>query len=68
MKNLFSVEGRVVVMTGACGILGSTIVRHFAEEGAKVVMLDLERTRPLAEEIIGEVKASGGEITFSQQT
>ena len=41
MKNLFSVEGRVVVMTGACGILGSTIVGHFAEQGAKVVMLDL---------------------------
>lgn len=64
MKNLFSVEGRVVVMTGACGILGSTIVRHFADEGAKVVMLDLERTRPLAEAIISEVRATGGEITF----
>lgn len=64
MKNLFSVEGRVVVMTGACGILGSTIVRHFADEGAKVVMLDLERTRPIAEDIIAEVKKSGGEITF----
>ena len=37
MKNLFSVEGKVVVMTGACGILGSTIVKHFAEQGAKVV-------------------------------
>lgn len=25
-KNLFDVKGKVVVMTGACGVLGSTIV------------------------------------------
>lgn len=64
MKNLFSVEGKVVVMTGACGILGSTIVKHFAEQGAKVVMLDLERTREIAEELIAEIKAEGGEACF----
>ena len=64
MKNLFSVEGKVVVMTGACGILGSTIVKHFAEQGAKVVMLDLERTRGIAEGLIAEIKAEGGEACF----
>lgn len=64
MKNLFSVEGKVVVMTGACGILGSTIVKHFAEQGAKVVMLDLERTREIAEGLISEIKAEGGEACF----
>ena len=64
MKNLFSVEGKVVVMTGACGILGSTIVKHFAEQGAKVVMLDLERTREIAEGIIAEITAEGGEACF----
>ncbi|MBQ2797048.1 MAG: SDR family oxidoreductase [Tidjanibacter sp.] len=64
MKNLFSVEGKVVVMTGACGILGSTIVKHFAEQGAKVVMLDLERTREIAEVLIAEIKAEGGEACF----
>lgn len=64
MKNLFSVEGRVVVMTGACGVLGSTIVGHFAEQGAKVVMLDLERTRPIAEELIANIEAAGGEACF----
>ena len=37
MKNLFSVENKVVVMTGACGVLGATIVKHFAEQGSKVV-------------------------------
>ncbi|MBP3383731.1 MAG: SDR family oxidoreductase [Tidjanibacter sp.] len=64
MKNLFSVEGKVVVMTGACGILGSTIVKHFAEQGAKVVMLDLERTREIAEKLIAEIEAEGGEACF----
>lgn len=64
MKNLFSVEGKVVVMTGACGILGSTIVKHFAEQGAKVVLLDLERTREIAEGLIAEIKAEGGEACF----
>ncbi len=64
MKNIFSVEGRVVVMTGACGVLGSTIVKHFAEQGAKVVMLDLERTAEIANGIIEEIKAEGGEACF----
>ena len=26
MKNLFDVTGKVVVMTGACGVLGASIV------------------------------------------
>lgn len=64
MRNLFSVEGKVVVMTGACGILGSTIVKHFAEQGSKVVLLDLERTREVAEQLIAEIKAEGGEACF----
>ena len=64
MRNLFSVEGKVVVMTGACGILGATIVKHFAEQGAKVVLLDLERTREVAEGLIAEIKAEGGEACF----
>ena len=33
----------------AGGILGATIGQHFAEQGAKVVLLDLERTREVAE-------------------
>ena len=64
MKNLFSVEGKVVVMTGACGILGATIVKHFAEQGAKVVLLDLERTTEIAHGLIAEIEAAGGEACF----
>ena len=43
MKDLFDIKGRVVVMTGACGVLGETIVKYFAAQGAKVVLMDLAR-------------------------
>lgn len=64
MKNLFDVTGRVVVMTGACGVLGTTIVKYFAAQGAKVVLLDLERASELGEKIVEEIKADGGEACF----
>lgn len=64
MKNLFDINGKIVVMTGACGILGTTIVKYFAGQGAKVVLLDLERASSVADGIISEITASGGEAVF----
>lgn len=64
MENLFDISGKVVVMTGACGILGTTIVKYFAAQGAKVVILDLERTSELAASIISDIEAAGGEAVF----
>ena len=64
MKNLFDVTGKVVVMTGACGVLGASIVKYFAAQGAKVVLLDLERAAQLGENIVAEIKADGGEACF----
>ena len=34
-ENLFDIKDKVVVMTGACGVLGGTIVKYFASQGAK---------------------------------
>lgn len=62
MANLFSVKDRVVVITGAAGILGNSMVKHFAEEGAKVVILD--RNAEAGEKLVAEVKAAGGEAMF----
>ena len=62
MKDLFSVDGKVVVITGAAGILGTSMVKHFAEQGAKVVVLD--RVQELGEKLVAEVKADGGEAMF----
>lgn len=64
MDNLFDVNGRVVVMTGACGVLGESIVKYFAVQGAKVVMLDLESAAETGKRIVKEIKAKGGEAIF----
>lgn len=39
MNALFSIEGKVAVITGAAGVLGGSIARHFAAEGAFVAAL-----------------------------
>ena len=64
MENLFDIEGKVVVMTGACGVLGATIVKYFAAQGAKVALLDLDRAAEKGEAIVAEIKADGGEACF----
>ena len=63
-RNFFDISGKVAVMTGACGILGTTIVKYFAAQGAKVVLLDLDRAAGLGEKIVSEIKADGGEACF----
>lgn len=62
MNELFSVRERVVVITGATGVLGRCMVRHFAREGAKVVVLGRERS--VGEKLVGEVRRSGGDAIF----
>lgn len=64
MENLFNLSGKVVVMTGACGILGTSIAKYFAEQGCKVVLLDLDRARETGEGVVAEIAAKGGEAMF----
>ena len=54
-QNLFDIKGKVVVMTGACGVLGSTIVKYFAAQGCKVVLLDLDRASAIGEALVEEI-------------
>lgn len=63
-----SVDGRVVVVTGAARGLGRAHALAFAAEGAKVVVNDLgvERdgspgTSDAANEVVEEIRAAGGE-------
>lgn len=39
MNELFSVAGKVAVISGAAGVLGGSLARHFASQGADVVAL-----------------------------
>jgi Dehydrogenases with different specificities (related to short-chain alcohol dehydrogenases) len=60
--NLFSIDGKVVVITGGCGVLGSDMAQYLATQGAKIVILDRvqEKGNALAEKI----KSGGGEAIF----
>ena len=62
MANLFSVKDKVVVMTGAAGILGRTISSYLAGEGAKMVILD--RNEEAGNELVNNIKAAGNEAIF----
>lgn len=62
MKNLFDVSGKVVVITGAAGVLGQSMVRHFAEQGSKVAILD--RNEESGRALEADVRKAGGEVRF----
>lgn len=64
MNHLFSVKDLVVVITGAYGVLGTAISKHFAREGAKVVLLG--RSAEQGERLLAEIQADGGEVLFLQ--
>lgn len=60
MKNkLFSVEEKVVVLTGGCGVLGTDIALYLAAEGAKIVILD--RIEDKIKELVDKIKSAGGD-------
>ena len=62
MNDLFSVDGKVVVITGGTGVLGSCIGKYLATQGAKVVLMG--RRRDEGEKIVEEITAAGGEAMF----
>ena len=64
MKNLFCVKDKVIVITGATGVLGTPMVLHFAEQGAKVA--NIARRKEAGEELEKRVKKAGGEACFLQ--
>ena len=39
MNKLFDITGNVTVITGGTGVLGRTIAKYLALEGAKVIIL-----------------------------
>ena len=60
--NLFSVEKKVVIITGGCGVLGSCIASYLAEEGANVVILDRDKAKGI--DLAASIKEKGNECIF----
>ncbi|MCG8673503.1 MAG: SDR family oxidoreductase [Pseudomonadales bacterium] len=52
-------QDRVVIITGAGGGLGAAYAKVFAQEGAKVVVNDINQEA--AQSVVDEIKANGGE-------
>lgn len=59
MENMFSLKGKVIIVTGGTGILGHAFVLALAAAGATVGVLG--RNQAKAEERVKEITDAGGE-------
>lgn len=62
MNNLFDIKDNVVVITGGTGVLGRTIAKYLALEGAKVIILG--RKEEVGNAIAQDIVAAGGSCEF----
>ena len=60
MNELFSIAGKVAVITGAGGVLGGNIAQHFVQQGAKVVAIDIRQEQ--LDNRIEELKQYGQDV------
>ena len=61
-KNIFDIEGKVILITGGYGILGSQMAEYLASQGAKIVVLG--RSKEKGEALVNKIKAEGNEAVF----
>ena len=61
-NELFNVKDKVVVITGATGVLCRGISKYLAEQGA--VIIALGRKEEVGNALVEEIKAQGGEALF----
>lgn len=64
MYELFNIEGKVIVITGGTGVLGTSMVEYLAQHGAKVAVL--ARNEEKGKALIERVKSKGGDAMFFQ--
>lgn len=63
MKNkLFDIAGKVILITGGYGILGSQMAEYLASEGAKIVILG--RSAEKGEALAKKIRSKGDEAVF----
>lgn len=62
INNLFDINGNVTVITGGTGVLGRTIAKYLALNGAKVIILG--RKEEIGKEIVDDIQKNGGVCEF----
>lgn len=60
MKSLFTLEGKVALVTGASGGIGRSTAAGFAELGAKVMLMDLPRQEENLKQYCQEIRERYG--------
>ena len=65
LEDLFSLRGKVALVTGASRGIGRAIARTLALAGAKVI-INYNRSREKAEELLKEIESFGGEASLVQ--
>ncbi len=63
-NNLFCIEGKVIVITGGYGILGTEMSKYLAAEGASVVVIG--RNTAKGEALVEEIQKEGNEAFFQR--
>ena len=62
MNELFNIKDYVTVITGGTGVLGRTIAKYLAKNGAKVIILG--RKENVGNEIVEDIKKDGNHAEF----
>ncbi len=60
MNEIFSIKGKVAVITGAGGVLGGSIAKSFVNAGAKVVAMDIRQEN--LDACVEKPAIDGGEV------
>ena len=58
MSDLFSVQAKIILMSGATGVLGSAMARSLAEHGARVLVLG--RNKDKVNQLVSEIVSNQG--------
>jgi NAD(P)-dependent dehydrogenase (short-subunit alcohol dehydrogenase family) len=58
MESLYNIKDKVIVITGAGGVLGGSISKSLSQSGAKIVVLDIRKEN--LDSQVHEIKAAGG--------
>jgi len=63
-NKLFDIKGKVVIITGGYGVIGSHIAQYLASEGVSVIIIG--RSSEKGNALVGTIKSSGGQASFYQ--